>query len=266
MRPLTAAIVLVFSCISAMAQENSKAESEELTGRARSLYDAPFTRGLISFDCEVQFDWNKHFNDLFGSVPPNAHSLVYRVKTVSHRVLVDRTRATLTSLASQAKLEDVAHAAELEQGFIAIATSGLNAWLPASTNVLLPVTPTKSMWETTGAGYKLKMTGPGVDGQLLLSEDLRLTSGVTTLPQPMRFSTEFKSDPNGFLLKSVKTGSTSDPSAASEASFAYTYQPVQGFQIPLQITVIAATAETWQYSLRDCRISKGIVIHAVPVH
>jgi hypothetical protein len=259
-------LVLVCCCVTGMAQDKSTSNDEELAVKARALYDAPFRRELISFDCGVQFDWNKHFTDLLGSVPPTARSLVDRLQTVPHRVFVDRTGATSSSNPRQPNLEDVAHATELEQGFVSILSSGLNAWLPSSTNVLLPMAPTKSSWEINEAGYKVKMIGPGVSAQLLLSKDMRLTSGVTMLPQPMRFTTDFASGPDGFLLTSLRTGSTTDPSAASEANFSYTYQLVQGFEIPLQITVTSATAETWRYSLTDCHVSKGIAVRALPVH
>jgi hypothetical protein len=48
------------------------ASDKDLLIKARGLYDAPFTGNLVSFDCEVQFDWKKHISDLLGTVPPQA--------------------------------------------------------------------------------------------------------------------------------------------------------------------------------------------------
>ena len=263
MRWLIITIVLTCFCVPAIAQSTTPDQS--LLTKTRSLYDAPFTRGLISFDCTLNFDWKQHFVDLLGSVPPAAVPTAERLQAIQHRVFVDRAGAIVSAVPKGPDLGNVAHATELEQVFIAITSSGLNAWLPSSTNVLLPVGPTNASWEKTDTGYKLTMNGRGVAGQLLLTADMRLTSGVTQLPQPMRFTTDFKPGPNGFLLASVQTGDTIDPGTSKVASFAYTYQTVQGFQLPFQVAVISATSETWHYVLADCKAAKGISITGLPL-
>jgi len=70
-------------------------------------------------------------------------------------------------------------------------------------NVILPVEPTTFGFEKIQTGYKLAMSGPGVDGTLLLATDMRITSGVMQQPQPMRFTTAFMNGPSGFLLTSI---------------------------------------------------------------
>jgi hypothetical protein len=181
-------------------------------------------------------------------------------------VFVDRSGTTVSAIPKAPDLAGIAHADELEQTLIAITSNGLNAWLPSSTNVLLPVGPTKFSWEKTDAGYRLTMNGPGVAAQLLLTADMRLTSGVTQLPQPMRFDTDFIMGSDGFLLASIETGNTSDSATSREATFAYTYQTVEGFQFPLQVTVKGATPETWHYSLADCKAAKSISVTVTPAH
>ena len=151
----------------------------------------------------------KHFVDLFGTVPPAAAPTIERLQTIQHRVFVDRSGATVSEI-PKASLPGIAHGAELERGLQAMVSGGLNGWLPFSTNVILPTGRTKFNFEKIDTGYKLIMDGPGVAATLLLGNDLRLTSAVSQLPQPMRFSTEFTDGPNGFLLDSIKTGSTTD--------------------------------------------------------
>jgi hypothetical protein len=152
----------------------------------------------------------------------------------------------------------------LEQAFVGVISGGLNAWLPFSTNVILPVGPTKFTFQREDPGYKLVMDGPGVAATLLLSEDMRVTSAVSRLPQPIRFTTEFRNGPDGFLLQSVKTADTTDAAASHEATFSYTYQAVEGFQLPALITVSPATGEVWHYAIRDCKVMRGVILKVSP--
>ena len=108
------------------------------------------------------------------------------------------------------------------------------------------------------------MKGENVAGTLLLEQDLRVTSGVMQHPQPMRFSTDFEAGPQGFVLASVKTRQTADTTTGGEATFAYTYQSVDGIQIPDIVTVTPATTGKWQYRLADCKVVKFVKVQALP--
>jgi len=143
-------------------------------------------------------------------------------------------------------------------------TQGLNAWLPFSTNVILPVGSTKFDFEKLDPGYRLNMSGPGVAATLLLDADLRLTSGVAQLPQDLRFTTEFARGPDGYLLQSVRTGSTAGSDTGEEVTFAYTYQTVQGFQLPSDVAITPPTNEVWRIALTDCKAMSGVVLQVAP--
>jgi len=263
MRRLFLSIVLFCFCVGALSQ--ATASDDALLAKARALYDAPFTRGLVSFDCAVQFDWKKHIIDLLGTVPPTAVPTAERLQTIQHRVFVDRSGAVVSAIPKTPDLAGIEHAAELEQTLNAMVVGGLNAWLPFSTNVILPMTPTKFSFQKNDTGYNLTMNGPGVAATLLLKDDLRVTSGVAELPQPLRFNTEFISGTNGYLLESLETASMTDAGSGGEASFAYTYQAVQGFLLPSQLTVTQlSTSEAWRYALSDCRVVKGFVVNVGP--
>jgi len=254
----------VMCCLCAPAVSQTVASDEALLAKTRGLYDAPFTRDLVSFDCAVQFDWKKHFVDFLGTMPPAAAPIAERLQTIQHRVFVDRTGAVVSAIPKATDLNGVAHAAELEKSFDAMVSGGISAWLPFGTNIILPIAPTKYSFEKLDSGYKLVMNGPGVAATLLLKEDMRLTSVVSQLPQPMRFTTEFTPGPEGFLLGSVKTGSTNDTSVTLEATFTFAYQTVQGFQLPSLVTVTPATKEAWHYGLTDCKAVKGAAIKVGP--
>jgi hypothetical protein len=136
---------------------------------------------------------------------------------------------------------------------------GINAWMPFGRNVILPDGPTHYNFEKMDSGYKLALDGAGVEATLLLAEDLRIMSGVSQLPQAMRFTTEFIKGSHGVLLSSVKTADTNEPQN-QVAEFFYTYQDVDGFQIPLRVTVKPSTSEAWNYELTDCKVMKGVTI------
>src|ERR1700687_4274495 len=136
MRRLILSIVMF--CLCAPASSQPTASDEALLAKTRALYDAPFSRGLVSFDCAVEFDWRKHFVDLFGTIPPAAVPAIERLQTIQHRVFVDRSGAVVSVISKTQDLTGVAHAAELEQGLQTMVSGGLNGWLPFSTNVILP--------------------------------------------------------------------------------------------------------------------------------
>ena len=263
MRQLTVPVFLLCLCVTAVSQTASS--DEALLAKTRALYDAPFTRNLISFDCAVQFDWQKHFREIIKAVPPSIEPAIEHLQSIQHRVFVDRSGAVTSAIPKAPDLSGIAHAADLEQALNAMVSGGLDAWLPFSTNVILPLGPTKYKFEKTSPGYKLTMNGPGMNATLLLAEDMRLTSAVSQSPQPMRFDTQFEAGPDGFLLNSVKTANTTDATTNRESTFSYTYQTVQGFELPSQITVAPSTTpEVWHYTLTGCKVMTGITIKVEP--
>lgn len=189
---------------------------------ACALYDAPFVRGLVSFDCSVDLDWKKHFIDFLGSMPPAAVPLAERRQMIPRRVFVDTSGAVVSQQPKTQDLSEVRQAAEVEQIFESVVSNGLGLWVPFARNVVLPVGPTKYTIEKINSGYKLHMNGPGVEATLLIDQQMYLTSAVSRLPNPVRFATEFKPGPDGLLVSSVKTGSTTGASASGEAKFTFT--------------------------------------------
>jgi hypothetical protein len=258
MRRLSLSIILLSVCFPAFAQ--SQQSDEELLTKTRALYDAPFTRALVSFDCAVQFDWKKHFVDTLGQVPATAIPTLGHLQTIEHRVFVDRSGAVVSEIPKAADLTGVSHGADLEQALHSIVSSGLNAWVPFATNVILPVKPTTFRFQRKDVDYRLVINGTNVAATLTLVPELRITSVVSQLPQPLRFETEFINGPNGYLLQSLKTSSDVQSDIRWESTFGFSYQAVQGFQIPSVVTVTGATPERWQYSLSDCKAVSGITL------
>ena len=253
MRRILLAIFL--SGISVLAFSQKTSSDEALLAKTRALYDAPFTRDLVSFDCAVQFDWKKHFIDYLGVVPQAAAPTVARLQTMQHRVFVNRAEAVVSSTPKAMDLTGVEHGAELEEDFEAMLSNGLNAWIPFGGNIILPVGPTKYSFQKTGPGYRIVMSGPNLAATLRLGADMHIASGEIQLPHPMRFSTQFTNGPDGLLVSIFKTAATTETGIDREAGFAYSYQRVQGLQLPTHVTVSQpSTTEAWHYTLTDCKV------------
>jgi hypothetical protein len=249
---------VLLNSFSASCFSQTKVSDKALLEKTRALYDSPFLQGLVSFDCAVKFDWKQHFLEVLPNIPPAAVPTIDRLGTIQHRVLVDPSGAVVSSVPKAPDLSGVPKATELEEVYGAMIPGGINAWMPFGMNIILPDGPTQYSFEKMDSGYKVALNGAGVTATLLLAEDLRIASGVSLLPQSTRFTTEFIAGPHGFLLSSLKTADTNGSNAVAE--FFYTYQEVDGFQIPSKVTVKPSTSEAWKYELADCKVMKGVVI------
>jgi len=202
--------------------------------------------------------------DLLGTVPPAALPLVERLQTIEHRVFVDRTGATVSAIPKTPDLGAIPHASELEQGYRSIVAGGLNAWLPFSTNVILPIPPTKYAFQKSASGSTLTLNGNNVQATLLLDSDMRLTNISSQLPQPISSTTEFEDGPNGYLLRTLKMAVRPEANTRQQNTFAYTYQAVQNVQLPASVAVTTATPESWHFALTGCRAVIGKVVTVAP--
>jgi hypothetical protein len=67
----------------------------------------------------------------------------------------------------------------------------------------------------------------------------------------------FHPGPQGFLLSSWTMGEDGNFSPGHRLIFTYTYQTVDGFQLPANITVNRESHhEMWRYSLSSCAVQR----------
>jgi hypothetical protein len=107
------------------------------------------------------------------------------------------------------------------------------------------------------------MDGPSLAATISLDSDLKVTGGVVQFPQDYRFTTDFEAGPDGYLLRSVRTDSTSGDKNG-ESTFAFTYQAVDGIQLPNEVTVSPPTSEPWHFTLVDCKVVHFVTVKVVP--
>ena len=176
-------------------------------------------------------------------------------------MFVDHSGATLTA---QPKLPDFSQlpiAAQLEVSNRSLMQTGLSNWMPYAYGEVLPIAPTNYQFEKTSTGYNVSMDGRGITGKLMLDHILRILSGIIDTSQHIEITTTFVDAPNGRVL----AASSTNTDHAGVARFTYTYQVIDGFQLPQHVEVASEQNKMrLNYTLTDCRTQHGIVVHVAP--
>jgi hypothetical protein len=257
--------VLGLSCFPSFCQSptitKSPSEAEGLLAKTKALYDTPFQAGLINFSCAIDFDFEQYLKSNFGEAARTDSPIAQLLKPIKYRVFVDHSGATVSA---QLKLPDFSQsplAAQLEESNRSLMQVGLNNWVPYAYGEVLPISPTNYQFEKTAAGYALTMNGQGIAGKLILDQDLHVVSGIIDTAQHIEITTKFVSAPNGLVL----AASSTDTNHAGVARFTYTYQVVDGFQLPQGVGLTSEQNKMkLTYTLTDCKARHGIVVHVAP--
>jgi hypothetical protein len=254
--------ILGFSCGTGFCQSpkiaKSSSDAEGLLAKTKALYDTPFQSGLINFDCAIDFDFAQYLRSNFGEATRRDSPIAQILKPIRYRIFVDHSGATISA---QPKLPDFSHlplAARLEDSNRTLMQMGLNNWVPYAYGEVLPISPTNYQFEKTPTGYDLSMDGRGITGKLLLDHDLHIVSGILDTSQHIEITTKFVTSPKGLVL----VASSTDTDHAGVARFTYTYQVVDGFQLPQRVGLTSEQNKmTLNYTLTDCKAQHGTVVH-----
>jgi hypothetical protein len=257
--------ILGISCVTSFCQSpkfaKSPSDAEGLLAKTRALYDTPFRSGLINFSCAIDFDFAQYLKSNFGEAARTDSPIAQLVKPIRYRIFVDHSGATISA---QPKLPDFSQlplAAQLEESNRDLMQVGLNNWVPYAYGEVLPIGSTHYQFEKTATGYNLSMDGQGITGKLILDHDLRLVSGILDTSQHIEITTKFVSAPNGLVL----AASSTDTDHAGVARFTYTYQVVDGFQLPQHIGLTSEQNKmALNYTLTDCKAQHAIVVRVAP--
>ncbi len=261
--------ILGISCVSSFSQSlkvapkiaESPRDAEVLLAKTKALYDTPFRSGLISFSCAIDFDFAKHLKSNFGEAARTDSPIAQLLEPIRYRVFVDHSGATISTQTKLPEFSQLPVGAQLEESNRSLMQTGLNNWVPYAYGEVLPIAPTNYQFEKTTTGYNLSMAGQGITGKLILGPDLRVYEGVIDTSQHIEITTKFVDAPTGLLL----AASTTDINHAGVARFSYTYQLVDGFQLPQHVAVTSEQNRmTLNYTLTDCKTQHGIVVHVAP--
>lgn len=227
-----------------------------LLDEVRAKYDAPFTRNLESFDCAVDFSWKEHFAETTRVGDEGSDEELESIfQPIRNRVSVTRQNVTVFSGLSDDAMVKLPHGGMAEFLLEHAVQKSLYTWLPASTNTILPNSAMPIIFGKSPSGYKLALKMNQSAIEMVLGVDMRLQSATSKGPQADHFDTSFESGPQGFLLASWTIGEDGNSKPGNRLLFTYTYQTVDGIQLPENVAIIRESHhEVWRYGLRGCTV------------
>lgn len=249
-----ASIVFCFCAMLCHAQATKT--DQALLSQAREKYDAPFNRNLQSFDCAVDFSWKEHFTETTRVGDEGTDEELEKIfQPIRNRAVVTRQSVTVSSGLTEEAEEKLPHGGMAEGLLKHAVQKSLYSWLPASTNTILPNSATPVSFEQSPSGYKLAFKMQNSDVDMVLAPDMRLQRATLKAPQSDHFETSFASGQHGFLLTSWIMGEDGNSEPGHRLIFTYTYQTVDGVELPEHVAVIRESHhEVWRYRLTDCSV------------
>ncbi len=247
-------VSIVFCFYAMLCHGQATRTDQALLSQAREKYDAPFNRNLQSFNCAVDFSWKEHFTETTRVGDEGTDEELEKIfQPIRNRVVVTRQNVTVSSGLTEDSIGKLPHGGMAEFLLEHAVQKSLYVWLPASTNKILPNPATPVSFEQSSSGYKLAFKMQTSDIEMVLTPDMRLQGATSKAPQSEHFETEFASGQHGFLLTSFIMGEDGNSKQGHRLIFTYTYQTVDGVELPEHIAVIRESHhEVWRYRLRDC--------------
>jgi hypothetical protein len=247
---------LVLSLCAAFCHAQTAADDATFLKQARAKYDAPFERGLQSFNCAVEFNWKQHFTEAVRVGDEGTDEEIAKlIQPINTRVTVAQQNAAVSSGMTEDEEHKLPHGG-MAEGLLEHAVQfSLNHWLVASNVAMLPQEGTPVHVEPSKSGYKLELKIQTFDVEMLLARDMSLQSEAAQGSASDRRETDFRPGPQGFLLASFRQGEDGDFRPGNRIILTYTYQSVGGFQLPEQVAINRESHhEVWHYKLTDCNV------------
>ena len=248
--------MLTFSLCSVLCQAQTAGNDSNFLKQARAKYDAPFERGLRSFDCVVEFSWKQHFTEAARLGDDGTDDEIAKfIQPIKTHVTVTRQSATVSSGMSEEEERKLPHGG-MAEGLLKHAVQfSLNSWLVASNNAMLPPEGTAVRVEPSPSGYKLALRIKTFDVEMLLTHEMSLQSVAAMGSSSDRYETDFRPGPQGFLMTSYRLGEDGTFRPGNRIILTYSYQNVDGFQLPEQVSINRESHhEVWHYKLSACTV------------
>lgn len=248
--------LIVFCFCASLCYPQATKTDQTLLAQAREKYDAPFGRNLQSFDCAVDFSWKQHFTETTRAGDEGTDEELQNIfQPIRNRVVVTRQSVTVSSGLTDDAISKLPHGGMAEFLLEHAVQKSLYIWLPASTNTMLPGPDTPVSFGQSPSGYKLDFKMQTFDVEMVLASDMRLQGAAVKTSQSDGFETTFDSGPQGFLLTSLTVGEDGSPEPGHRLIFTYTYQTVDGVELPQHVVVNRESHhEVWRYGLSDCSV------------
>jgi hypothetical protein len=249
---------IVFCFCGMLCHAQATKTDQALLNQAREKYDAPFNRNLQSFDCAIDFSWKEHFTETTRVGDEGTdEELEKTFQPIRNRVAVTRQNVTVSSGLTDDAIGKLPHGGMAEFLLEHAVQKSLYTWLSASTNTILPNLDTPVSIEQSPSGYKLALKMQSSDVKMILAPDMRLQSAAAKTNPSDHFETSFSSGQRGVLLSSWTMGEDGNFEPGNRLIFTYTYQAVDGFNLPEHVVVIRESHhEVWRYKLSGCIVKE----------
>jgi hypothetical protein len=248
--------MLAFGLFGTFCHAQTTVSDSNVLKQTRAKYDAPFDRNLQSFSCAIEFNWKQHFNEVVSLGDEGTDEEIAKfVQPIRNRVTVTRQNTVVSSGMTEEEEHKLPHGG-MAEGLIQHAVQfSLNSWLGASNNALLPPESTPVHIEPTSAGYKLDFKVHAFDVEMMFARDMSLISEAEKGSASDRRETDFRPGPQGFLMTAYRLGESGDFRQGNRILLTYTYQNVDGFQLPEQVSITREShREAWHYKLTGCTV------------
>ena len=248
--------LIVFCSCAMLCQAQVSKTDQAMLEEVRAKYDTPFTKNLESFECAVDFSWKEHFKETTRVGDEGSDEELEKFfQPIRNRVVVTRQSVTVSSDLSEDAINKLPHSGMAEGLLEHAVQKSLYNWLPTSTKTLLPNPGTPVTFKQSRSGYKLAFKMQDSEIEMILDQDMRLESATSKGPQSEHFDTAFVPGPQGFVLSSWTMGEDGQYAFGHRLIFAYTYQAVDGIQLPKQVEVFRESHhEVWRYRLSGCTV------------
>jgi hypothetical protein len=247
---------LIIVCLCAVpCSAQAKDANQALLEQARAKYDAPFAKNLQSFDCAVEFDWQKHFKEAprvgDEGTDEEIGKLIQPIKT---RVVVTSRSVTVSPELTQDDEKKLPYNGMAEGLLQHAVQRSLYTWLPVSNNVILPGTDIPVSFKKSSLGFEMMFKKQNYEIDMVFNSDMRLERVGSKANPSDHIDALFVSGDKGFLLSTWTMGE-GEFKKGNRLIYSYTYQTVDGVTIPATVAINRESHhEMWHYALTGCTV------------
>jgi hypothetical protein len=240
------------------AQNIPQKEQTQLLTNARAQYYNLRAAGLKSFSCNATVDWDALFTAINGKAIPADDPFMQYLRNSHLSVTSDlSSHADVSWVSTGTPPKDREESAERLTGNLKRALAGfMQSWLPSLNGTLITLSPTSV--KSTATGYVIvdasgKNTVELTLDKKLVIHHLSIKSAALSGDMDATYTPSAK----GLLLTKLdSTYQESSNGPAMHVVTSVTFQPVESFQLPDELTFFFADTATFKMRLVDCTVQK----------
>ena len=236
--------------------------------KARSLYYTPIDRGLQGFSCEVHFKWKQFLETANHGPVPDADERLAYLRGIKLSITDDLNGSGQLLWAAPTTAPDASEqsVAQIRSGMQAMWSGFFQSWNGFVTGDLVSLGDDRTTVERTAKGYHVftgqngKLAEETFDSNLVL-----LSLHVSTPTLESNLTPVFTDSAQGQLVTNLNSVVRQPPSApGSMVDMAVHYQPVNGFQLPSELSINVSGAADFDFTLSNCTVRTAL--SSAPAH